>query len=548
MSQSNRNVKNEPAASDEVARLAALRRYQILDTPAEPAFDRIVRLAALLLDVPIALISLVDVDRQWFKARYGLDAPQTPRTIAFCEHALCSSNILVVTDAKLDPRFSDNPLVTGEPHIRFYAGAPLVTHDGFKLGTICAIDRAPRELNARDAAILAALSEQVVHELEVRAALGELYREVAEGRRTKRTLQGEGVKLESLLNATESAVVTTDFDGQVASLNRVAELMFGYDPGEFIGRPITALIADEDPGNGGSALALTHDGNGRRKDGSRFPVEVSRASWTDAEGCEASGAIVRDVTERRRAEAAAHTRDKLAALGRTAGGLAHELNNLLQPVIGLTELELDQLPTDGTDEQKESRESLAMVLESGKQAREVVKKLLMFARKAKPPVTSVDVAAALARVDLFGKEPQPGIRVDRFIDENAVGNSIINETELAEVMRILADNAAYAMDGCGTLTIRVDRVELADQAAALAMAPGPSFRITVADTGSGIDADVMTQMFEPFFTTKPVGQGTGLGVSVAYSVLRDWKGAIAVESTVGRGSTFTLYLPIAQTA
>ena len=341
----NRHLMDERTISDETDRLAALQRYKILDTPPEPAFDRIVRLAALLLDVPIALISLIDADRQWCKARYGLDAPETPRAIAFCDHAIRGSSVLVVPDAKLDPRFCQNPVVTGEPHVRFYAGAPLVTPDGFAIGTICAIDRAPRDLNARDATILAALAEQVLHELEVRSALGELYREVAEGRRAKRTLQGEGVKLESLLNATESAVVTTDFQGQVASLNRVAEVMFGYEAGEFIGRPIAALIADEATENGNMVSAQTRGGNGQRKDGSRFPVDVSRASWIDALGCQASGAIVRDVTERRRAEAAAQARDKLAALGRTAGGLAHELNNLLQPVIGLTELELGQLPT-----------------------------------------------------------------------------------------------------------------------------------------------------------------------------------------------------------
>ena len=162
----------EDASPGETERLAALRRYQILDTTQEPAFDRIVRLAALLLDVPIALISLVDADRQWFKARYGLDVPETPRAIAFCDHAIRGSSILVVPDAQLDPRFCDNPLVTGEMHVRFYAGAPLVTPDGFALGTICAIDRSPRDLNQRDAAILAALADQIVHELEVRSALG----------------------------------------------------------------------------------------------------------------------------------------------------------------------------------------------------------------------------------------------------------------------------------------------------------------------------------------------------------------------------------------
>jgi PAS domain S-box-containing protein len=552
--QSSQPSATEGAILGEADRLAALRRYQILDTPLEPAFDRIVRLAAVLLDVPIALISLLDADRQWFKARYGLDVPETPRAIAFCDHAIRDSNVLVVPDARLDPRFCENPLVTGEMQVRFYAGAPLVTPDGFALGAICAIDRTPRVLNARDATILAALAEQVVHELEVRSALGELYREVAEGRRSARTLQGEGAKLEALLNATETAVVTTDTDGQVASLNRAAEAMFGFEPGESVGKPMVGLISTEAGTADGEASNPSSVGNGWRKDGTEFPIEVSRASWIDAQGCKVSGAVLRDLTERRRAEAetrrreaAAQTWDKFAALGRTAGGVAHELNNLLQPIIGLTQLELDTLPVDGTAEQMESRESLAMILDSGNQARNVVRRILMFARKAKPVLAAVDFSAALQRsIASFGKSLPQGVHVDHVIDADAIGLATINEDELTEVMSNLADNAAYAMDGSGTLTIRLDRLVLTDAAASLGIAAGPTFRISVADTGYGMDADTKMQVFEPFFTTKPIGQGTGLGLSMAYSVLRDWKGAIAVDSTVGRGSTFTFYVPVTQ--
>jgi PAS domain S-box-containing protein len=543
------------APLSEADRLAALQRYQILDTPQEPAFDRIVRLAALLLDVPIALISLIDADRQWFKARYGLDVPETPRAIAFCDHAIRGSSILVVPDAKLDPRFCDNPLVTGEMHVRFYAGAPLVTPDGFALGTICAIDRSPRHLNQRDAAILAALADQIMHELEVRSALGELYREVAEGRRTARTLQGEGAKLAALLNATDNAAVTTDTDGQVASLNRAAEAMFGLDPGESVGWPMSRLISAEQGLADGEALTRSSDDHGRRKNGVEFPIEVSRASWTDAQGRTASGAILRDMTERRRAEtekgrqqAAEQTRDKLAALGRVAGGVAHELNNLLQPIIGLTQLELDSLPSEGTAEQIESRESLTAILDSGNQARDVVRKVLMFARKAKPELAATDFPAAVSRaIALFGKSLPAGVHIDEIIEAGTAGLATINEAELAEVMANLADNAVYAMDGSGTLTIRVDRLELTDAASTLGIAAGGYFRIAVADTGHGTDAATRAQIFEPFFTTKPIGQGTGLGLSIVYGVLRDWKGAVAVDSATGAGSTFSLYVPITAT-
>lgn len=153
---------------DEAERLAALRRYEILDTPPEPAFDRIVRLASHVLGAPISLVSLIDESRQWFKARRGIDASQTPRSMAFCAHAILSDDVLVVPDARADRRFADNPLVTGDPNIRFYAGAPLRTPEGHRLGTLCVIDRRPRDLDDEKRGLLADLSSLVVDELELR--------------------------------------------------------------------------------------------------------------------------------------------------------------------------------------------------------------------------------------------------------------------------------------------------------------------------------------------------------------------------------------------
>jgi len=127
----------------EELRLAALQSYQILDTPNEERFDRIVRMAARVFGSTIALISLVDRDRQWFKASVGLDATETPRAVSFCSHAIQQQGVFVVADAAADPRFANNPLVTGDPNIGFYAGAPLITPGGHALGTVCVIDRTP---------------------------------------------------------------------------------------------------------------------------------------------------------------------------------------------------------------------------------------------------------------------------------------------------------------------------------------------------------------------------------------------------------------------
>ncbi len=159
-----------PHPTDESARLAALRRYQILDTPPEKAFDRITRMAARWLDVPIALTTLVDADRQWFKSCVGMDQRETSREVAFCAHNLFDEELLVVEDATQDDRFVDNPLVTEDPGIRFYAGAPLVTPGGHILGSVCVIDTEPRTLSEREATTLKDLAALAMDELELRVA------------------------------------------------------------------------------------------------------------------------------------------------------------------------------------------------------------------------------------------------------------------------------------------------------------------------------------------------------------------------------------------
>jgi phosphoserine phosphatase RsbU/P len=165
-------VEPAPRPDNESSRLQALREFDILDTLPEPAYDDITRIAAEICDTPIALVSLVDENRQWFKSRYGLKAEQTSRDTAFCAHAILEpDSLLIIDDATADPRFADNPLVTGDPGIRFYAGAPLVTSDGHALGTLCVIDRKPKRLSERQRETLAALARQVVAQMELRRSL-----------------------------------------------------------------------------------------------------------------------------------------------------------------------------------------------------------------------------------------------------------------------------------------------------------------------------------------------------------------------------------------
>lgn len=162
-------------------------QYEVLDTVPEAVFDDLTELAARICAAPIALISLVDENRQWFKSRVGLSQTETARDISFCTHAILQTDLLVVPDATRDPRFADSPLVTTDPKVRFYAGAPLITPDGYALGTLCVLDHVPRELTADQRQALRVLARHVVSQLELRRQA----RELAQARRAADQLRQE---------------------------------------------------------------------------------------------------------------------------------------------------------------------------------------------------------------------------------------------------------------------------------------------------------------------------------------------------------------------
>jgi len=160
-----------PLPSAESARVAALDRYAILDTEPEQAFDDLVLLAAHVCQAPIAMLSLVDDHRQWFKSKVGVEIRETPRDQSFCAHAIRQRDLFIVPDTRNDARFRENPMVLGEPHIRFYAGAPLINEDGFALGTLCVADRQPRELDEAQKEALKSLSRLALRQMELRQNL-----------------------------------------------------------------------------------------------------------------------------------------------------------------------------------------------------------------------------------------------------------------------------------------------------------------------------------------------------------------------------------------
>ena len=180
---------NAPVLANEKKRLKVLWQYEVLDTLPEAVFDDLTELAAQICEAPTAMISLVDEDRQWFKSKVGTNLSETPRNISFCGHAIHHSGLFIVPDATLDPRFKDNPLVLKEPKIRFYAGAPLLTPDGYALGTLCVLDKVPRLLKPDQQDALRILARHVVSLLELRRHSRQLVDVKQENEGYKRELQ-----------------------------------------------------------------------------------------------------------------------------------------------------------------------------------------------------------------------------------------------------------------------------------------------------------------------------------------------------------------------
>lgn len=286
---------NLPLEMDEDKRLAVLAEYGINAAIHEVGFNRLINLAANIFNVPIVLISLIEAERQLFAASMGVGTCETPRDVSFCAHAIRRRDMMIIPDTHLDPQFRDNPLVIGEPFIRFYAGIPLRNQEGVALGTVCIIDRIPRpDLSIADKQNLADLAALVMDRLEMRRL--ELARSASQFR------------FENIAHTSPDAIICADENGTITFWNSAASKLLGYENDEIIGQSINRLVPDglitrlrrlvSDKGTLQSGMLELKV---RAASGEWIPVELSASMWVDHEHT-SFGAILRDITERRRNE------------------------------------------------------------------------------------------------------------------------------------------------------------------------------------------------------------------------------------------------------
>ncbi|MEH6566835.1 MAG: ATP-binding protein [Halopseudomonas sp.] len=521
--------------ANEEQRLAALAQYQIMDSASEQAFDDITALASLWLDMPIALISLVDDQRQWFKSRVGLDAQQTYRDLAFCAHAIEQGVMMEVPDARLDPRFSHNPLVTESPHVRFYAGMPISTPLGHRLGTLCVIDSKPRQLEPRQRETLERLSRMVEYQLQLRLNL-------LHSARREDELQEERALAEGLLDNMHAGVAVCDAKGELTRFNNTARAWHGLDvrkmPPEQWADYYDLYRADCTTPLPIEEIPLLRAWRGEHVENAEICLQAQSQAprillcnggpLQRHSRCSAAMVVMHDITELRQAtlqksqflatvshELRTPLTSLSGAVGLLRGGaqgdlpaaaqrllqIAHDnasrLNELINDLLDMEKLEAGKLPL--VCHEQPLRPLLEQALEDNRPYAQRFKVSLQLTEPCANPIVLVDARRLLQ------------------VLSNYLSNAAKFSHELGEV-RIECEQLA-------------ERVE-----------------VRVIDQGIGIDPKHHSALFQKFAQldmgdTRKRG-GTGLGLAICKELIERMQGEVGVSSRLGEGASFWFRLPL----
>lgn len=529
---------SEPIHSEEEdRRLQALKAYHIMDSETEQSYNDIVKMAAWIADMPYASITLIDQDRQWFKASVGLPFRESERSVAFCSHTIRSAQPFIVEDTTLDSRFVSNPLVVNEPHIHAYIGIPLSTNDGLRIGALAVMDRKARSLKADQLEMLSALARQTMILLEMRMQQIEL-------QQTQQRIAEQA----ALLDQTNDAVILRSLGHEIRFWNLGAEKIYGWTKDEIVGKSIASLHYDDpEPFHKATAQVVKNgqwvgELQHRTKTGKRLTIQGRWTLIRDEMGEPQSIlAINTDVSSQKKLEMQFMRAQRMESIGTLAGGIAHDLNNLLSPIVmGVDLLKRDQ--PEGP-----AAEILRNIELSAKRGADLVRQVLSFARGVDSARIEVNPKHIINEARTIATNTFPkSIRTETFFP-NELWPVLADPTQLNQVLLNLCLNARDAMPDGGELTILAENVQLKSSTVSIYdnVEPGAFVKIEIADTGCGMAKEVADRVFEPFFTTKELSKGTGLGLSTVLGIVRGHRGFVTVYSEEGKGSSFKVYLPAA---
>lgn len=578
-----------PVPENETERLDALYACRVLDTMPELAFDDVTLLAAQICGVPWAAVSLIDKDRQWFKSMLGFDVTETPRDVAFCAHTISQSDLMLVPDAQSDPRFSDNPLVTGDPSIRFYAGMPLIMSDGLALGSLCVLDRKPRNLSIDQQVALRVLGNQVASQLELKRHITVQEQLIAERRRVEQTLQAEiaerrraEVELERVLRqnaqvlaSISSILIGVDADGIITTWNRAASAALGLKTSEALGQRFSdcgirwnweSFLAAVRACEEGRTSVHLEDMPYLPPDGKERLLGVT-LNPISHHSDEPQGFLLlaADITDRRVLEGQLAHVQKLESIGQLAAGIAHEINTpiqyvgdntrFLQEALGDLRPLLEACRAPVPDPAgvasaaaaagleyllAEIPQSLGQSLEGIARVSHIVRAMKDFSHPGTVSKVMTDLNRALDSTATVASNEWKYV-ADLCLDLDPVLPPVLClPADLNQVFLNMIVNAAHAIgdvvgDGSDSKGLITVSTRLCDD----------WVEVRFRDTGAGMTEEVKARIFDPFFTTKPVGRGTGQGLAISHAVVVEkHKGTIRVETVPSVGTTFVIRLPL----
>jgi PAS domain S-box-containing protein len=417
---------------------------------------------------------------------------------------------------------------------------------GAIIGVLCIGDRIDRAFFEDEVALLQTFGDQAAIALE-NARLFD------EQRRTQEALRGTSERLRVLIDASPLAIIALDSDGLVKNWNLAATTLFGWTEEEVIDRPLPTIPEDRPDELKGlfDQYRLGRSVTGletqrRRKDGSLVDVVLSVAPLLDPHGRHVgSMGVLADITQRKALEQQLLQSQKMEAIGQLAGGIAHDFNNLLTVITGRSSLALELTSLD-----RETRHDLELITRTAERAAALTRQLLAFSRKQVLQPRPVDLNALVQNVVPILRR-LIGEHIELIITPAVEpGRVMADPGQLDQVIVNLVVNSRDAMPEGGMVRIAVERLRVPDvvRHAQGHVPAGEYSTLTVQDSGCGVDEATLRRIFEPFFTTKEVGKGTGLGLSTVHGIVHQTGGHIGVDSTVGRGTTFTIYLPCIEEA
>lgn len=533
--------------SQETALPPSLSQISPFSGSIEPGFDRLIRLAMRVLHVPIAFISLIERDKLLLKCVMDSTQPSTvyelPLEQSFSLYMSTASKLLTINDVRTHPLAPTHELFKGF-NVLAFAGTCLSSSEGSVLGGFYVGDYVPREWSEDDVETLQAFAAAAVTEIELR-------REIIEHKQTAEALR---IRFSTVVEHLGEGLLIADLKDTVLYVNAAMAELTGYTPAELVGRTAHEFLVaptlwptmQERHQQRMQGVRERYELILKHKNGNQFYTEISATPLRNASG-EIIGnlGLIVDITERKTLEAQLFQAQKMEVVGQLAGGVAHDFNNLLTIILSSAQLAMHTLHP-GTQIHTDLKE----IFHAATQAADLTQQLLAFARQQIIAAQAVDlneliltmdrmlrrvIGADVELVTLLGPALKP-VRAD--------------PSQLEQVIINLAVNARDAMPNGGKLTIKTASVTLDEQYTRhhLDVKPGTYVQVIVSDTGIGMDAAVVQHLFEPFFTTKEPGKGTGLGLAMAYGVLKQHEGHIDVWSEPDHGSTFTLYLPYHENA